>query len=167
MSSSYELVMEAGKLMIELEENGGVLSDEAALRLDQFIDGSYDKVGSIRVVIDRFKAEAQLHKDIKDRHAKKQSSLTKAADRLGKLAVSLLQAREEMGEDPVAEGDWGKVSIRTSQSADVTGTLEEIPVKYLVEQEPKVDKKQALADLKTGESIPGIQLVTKHSPNWR
>ena len=72
-----------------------------------------------------------------------------------------------MGEDPVAEGDWGKVSIRASQSADVTGTLDEIPVKYLVEQLPKVDKKQALADLKTGESIPGIQLVIKHSPNWR
>lgn len=167
MSSSYELVMEAGKLMIELEESGGVLSEEAEARLDSFIKGSGDKLGGIRAVIDRFKAEAQLHKDIKDRHAKKQASLTKAADRLGKLAVSLLQAREEMGEEPVAEGDWGKVSIRTSQSADVTGFLEEIPVKYLVEQLPKVDKKQALKDLKAGESIPGIQLVIKHSPNWR
>ena len=167
MSSSYELVMEAGKLMIELEENGGVLSDEAALRLDQFIDGSYDKVGSIRVVIDRFKAEAQLHKDIKDRHAKKQASLTKAAQRLSILATNLLLALEEIGEDPVFEGDWGKVSLRTTKSVDVIGTLDEIPVAYLVEQEPKVDKKQALKDLKAGESIPGIQLVTKHSPNWR
>ena len=167
MSSSYELVMEAGKLMIELEENGGVLSDEAALRLDQFIDGSYDKVGSIRVVIDRFKAEAQLHKDIKDRHAKKQASLTKAAQRLSILATNLLLALEEIGEDPVFEGDWGKVSLRTTKSVDVIGTLDEIPVAYLVEQEPKVDKKQALKDLKAGELIPGIQLVTKSSPNWR
>tara|TARA_R110000751_G_scaffold17965_1_gene54903 strand:- start:539 stop:1042 length:504 start_codon:yes stop_codon:yes gene_type:complete len=167
MSSSYELVMEAGKLMIELEENGGVLSDDGATRLDEFLDGSHDKLGSIRAVIDRFKVEAQLHKDIKDRHAKKQASLTKAAQRLGILAVSLLMAREEIGEEPVVEGDWGKVSIRTSQSADVTGTISDIPVKYLVEQEPKVDKKQALKDLKAGELIPGIQLVTKSSPNWR
>ncbi len=165
--TSYELVMEAGRLMVELEESGGVLSEEAEARLDSFIKGSGDKLGGIRAVIDRFKIEAELQKKLKDRHAKKQSSLTKAADRLGKLAVSLLQAREEMGEDPMVEGDWGKVSIRTSQSAAVTGTLDEIPVKYLVEQEPKVDKKQALADLKTGESIPGIQLVIKHSPNWR
>jgi hypothetical protein len=167
MSTSYELVMEAGKLMIELEDNGGVLSDEAALRLDQFIDGSYDKVGSIRVVIDRFKAEAQLQKDLKDRHAKKQASLTKAAQRLSILATNLLLALEEIGEDPVCEGDWGKVSLRTTKSVDVIGTLDEIPVAYLVEQPPKVDKKQALKDLKAGESIPGINLVTKHSPNWR
>ena len=40
MSSSYELVMEAGKLMIELEESGGVLSEEAEARLDAFIKGS-------------------------------------------------------------------------------------------------------------------------------
>ena len=167
MSTSYELVMDAGKLMIELEENGGVLSDEAALRLDQFIDGSYDKVGSIRVVIDRFKAEAQLQKDLKDRHAKKQASLTKAAQRLSILATNLLLALEEIGEDPVFEGDWGKVSLRTTKSVDVIGTLDEIPGKYLTEQLPKVDKKQALKDLKAGESIPGIQLVTTHSPNWR
>ena len=153
--------------MVELEESGGVLSEEAEARLDSFIKGSGDKLGGIRAVIDRFKIEAELQKKLKDRHAKKQSSLTKAADRLGKLAVSLLQAREEMGEDPVADGEWGKVSIRTSQSAAVTGTLDEIPVKYLVEQLPKVDKKQALKDLKAGESIPGIHMVTKHSPNWR
>ena len=167
MSSSYELVMEAGRLMVELEESGGVLSEEAEARLDSFIKGSGDKLGGIRAVIDRFKIEAELQKKLKDRHAKKQSSLTKAADRLGKLAVSLLQAKEELGEKPVAEGDWGKVSIRTSQSVDVRGHVDDIPVKYLVEQLPKVDKKQALKDLKAGESIPGIQLVIKHSPNWR
>ena len=167
MSSSYDLVMDAGRLMVELEESGGVLSEEAEARLDSFIKGSGDKLGGIRAVIDRFKAEAQLQKDLKDRHAKKQASLTKAADRLGKLAVSLLQAREEMGEGSVVEGDWGKVSIRTVKSVDVTGTLDEIPIKYLTEQPPKVDKKQALKDLKAGESIPGIHMVTKHSPNWR
>tara|TARA_R110002051_G_scaffold192810_1_gene261327 strand:- start:22 stop:537 length:516 start_codon:yes stop_codon:yes gene_type:complete len=165
--TSYDLVMEAGRLMVELEEAGGALGDDGFARLDAFIKGSREKLGAIRAVIDRFKAEAELQKKLKDRHAKKQSSLTKAADRLGRIAVSLLQAKEELGEEPVAEGDWGKVSIRTSQSVDVRGHVDDIPVKYLTEQPPKVDKKQALKDLKAGESIPGIHMVTKHSPNWR
>ena len=49
------------------------------------------------------------------------------------------------------------VSFRHSQAVEVTDE-DKIPMKYLIEQPYKVDKKSIRAALKDGEEIPGATL---------
>ena len=57
--------------------------------------------------------------------------------------------------------------LRDSVSLDVNENLDEVDVRFLVEQPPKVDKKKATDALKKGEELAGLSLQTNTSLQWR
>lgn len=167
MANTWELLEEAHRLMIDLESDNGELSDEALDRIDAFVEGASDKVGAIRHVIDRLSAEEEFHKKMRDRHRKRLGTIANAKDRLNGYAMQLLQAKEELGEQAKASGEWGVAYILISQSIEVSDP-DKVPVKYLKEQPPKVDKAAAKKHMKeTNEAIPGFTLTMNQSVQWR
>jgi hypothetical protein len=167
MSSTWELLQEAHRLMVDLESDNGELSDDAMTRIDSFLEGAGDKVGAIRHVIDRLSSEEDHHKKMRDRHRKRLGTLANAKDRLNGYAMQLLQAKEELGEEAKASGEWGRAWVLISQSIEVSDP-EKVPVQDLKEQPPKVDKTAAKKRMKeTNEAIPGFTLTTNQSVQWR
>lgn len=167
MSSTWQLLEEAHHLMLDLEADNGELSEQALDRIDSFVEGASDKVGAIRHVIDRLSAEEQFHKKMRDRHRKRLGTIANAKDRLNGYAMQLLQAKEELGEEAKASGEWGRAWVLISQSIEVTDPAK-VPIKYLKEQPPKIDKVAAKKHMKdTNEAIPGFTLTTNQSVQWR
>ncbi len=167
MANTWQLLEEAHHLMLDLEADNGELSEQALDRIDAFVEGASDKVGAIRHVIDRLSAEEQFHKKMRDRHRKRLGTLANAKDRLNGYAMQLLQAKEELGEQAKASGEWGVAYILISQSIEVTDPAK-VPIKYLKEQPPKIDKVAAKKHMKdTNEAIPGFTLTTNQSVQWR
>jgi hypothetical protein len=167
MSSTWELLQEAHRLMVDLEADNGELSEQALDRIDSFVEGAVDKVGAIRHVIDRLSAEESFHKKMRDNHRRRLGTIANAKDRLNGYAIQLLQAKEELGEEAKASGEWGRAWVLISQSIEVTDPSK-VPIKYLKDQPPKVDKTAAKKRMKeTNEAIPGFTLTTNQSVQWR
>ena len=75
-------------------------------------------------------------------------------------------AAEELGEDFKVKNSEYSVYLRNSQVVDVDEDLSNVDVRFLIEQEPKVDKTKAKELLKKGEDIAGLTLKTNTSLQW-
>lgn len=167
MPTTYELLTDAGELLVGLEIAGGNLTEESIDKIDQFLMVADDKLGAIKVVMTRFKAEEALHKQWRDHHANRARSLAKTIDYLTSNGTGLLQAMEDLGEEPKVKADWGSVSLRTTYVTTVAENLDDVDVRYLVEQPPKVDKAGAKKAIQAGESVAGITLTENRKAVWR
>ena len=167
MPTTYELLTDAGKLLGDLEIAGGNLTEESIDKIDQFLMVADDKLGAIKVVMTRFKAEEALHKQWRDHHANRARSLAKTIDYLTSNGTGLLQAMEDLGEEPKVKAEWGSVSLRTTYVTTVAENLDDVDVRYLLEQPPKVDKAAAKKAIQAGELVAGITLTENRKAVWR
>ena len=167
MSTTYELLTEAGKLLAAIEDCDGELTEESIDEIDGFLIVADDKLGAIKAVITRFKSEIVLHKQWRDHHANRARSLAKTIDYLTSNGTGLLQAMEDLGEEPKVKAEWGSVSLRTTYVTTVAENLDDVDVRYLVEQPPKVDKASAKKAIQAGEEVAGITLTKHRKATWR
>lgn len=167
MPTTYELLTDAGELLLDLEIAGGNLTEESIDKIDQFLMVADDKLGAIKVVMTRFKAEEALHKQWRDHHANRARSLAKTIDYLTSNGTGLLQAMEDLGEEPKVKAEWGSVSLRTTYVTTVAENLDDVDVRYLLEQPPKVDKAGAKKAIQAGEQVAGITLTENRKAVWR
>lgn len=78
-----------------------------------------------------------------------------AADRLKKALYLSMQATGKRR----IEGNIYTMSIKkTAPQLDEVPDWGNLPKEYLVEQEPKVDRRGLLADVKAGKNVPGVTL---------
>ena len=167
MPTTYELLTDAGKLLAAIEDCDGELTEDSIDEIDGFLIVADDKLGAIKAVITRFKSEIVLHKQWRDHHANRARSLAKTIDYLTGNGTGLLQAMEDLGEEPKVKAEWGSVSLRTSYVTTVAENLEDVDVRYLVEQPPKVDKASAKKAIEAGEQVAGITLTENRKAVWR
>tara|TARA_R110001606_G_scaffold12378_2_gene54167 strand:+ start:7078 stop:7581 length:504 start_codon:yes stop_codon:yes gene_type:complete len=167
MPTTYELLTDAGKLLAAIEDCDGELTEDSIDEIDGFLIVADDKLGAIKAVITRFKSEIVLHKQWRDHHANRARSLAKTIDRLTHNGTGLLEAMVELGEEPKVKAEWGSVSLRTSYVTTVAENLEDVDVRYLVEQPPKVDKASAKKAIQAGEQVAGITLTENRKAVWR
>ena len=167
MPTTYELLEDAGKLLALIEDADGELTENSLDEIDYFLNTSNDKLGAIKAVMTRFKSEITLHKQWRDHHANRARSLAKTIDHLKSSGTRLLQAMEDLGEEPKVKAEWGSVSLRTTYETIVTANLRNVDVRYLVEQPPKVDKSAAKKALQAGEQVAGIRLEKNRKAVWR
>ena len=167
MPTTYDLLTDAGKLLVDLEIAGGEITEESIGLLEDFLAGSSDKLGAINAVIIKSRAEISAHKVYRDKHVNRIRSLTKTIERVTNLGTGMLVAMEDLGEEPKVKAEWGSVSLRSSFSAEVSENLEDVCVSYLIEQPPKVDKAGALKELKAGKKIAGITMKRSRKAIWR
>mgnify|MGYP003134140750 CR=1 FL=1 len=167
MPTTYELLTDAAKLLAVIEDADGELTEESISSMDDFLMVADDKLGAIKAVISKMKAETVLHKQWRDHHVGRVRSLTKAIDYLTGNGTGLLKAMEDLGEEPKVKADWGSVSLRTTQSVVLAENwVDTIPTQFLVEQPPKPDKKGLKEFLKTNK-LKGAELQTNRKAVWR
>lgn len=166
MPSTYELLNDASRLLAAIEDCDGELTEESIDEIDGFLMVAEDKLGAIKAVITKMKAEVSLHKEWRDHHVARIRSLTKAADYLGSCGTGLLLAREDLGEEPKVKAEWGSVSLRTTYVTTIEN-INDVDVRYLVEQPPKVDKSAAKKAIQAGQEVAGITLTERRNAAWR
>ena len=103
-------------------------------------------------------AEAEMFKAEAERMTEKRQAAEKTAERLKKLVLDYLTVTEQKK----ANAGLFTVSRRASKSCEISDEAA-IPAKYLIEQQPKIDKKSILAALKEGAEIPGAKLKESES----
>ena len=167
MATTYFMLERVRELLGLIEDADGYLTEESIDEIDGFLMVADDKLGAIKVVITRFKAEIALHKQWRDHHANRAKSLAKTIDYLTSNGTGLLQAMEDLGEEPKVKAEWGSVSLRTTQAVVLAENwVDTIPTQFLVEQPPKPDKKGLKEFLKT-EQCDGAKLKTNITAVWR
>ena len=99
--------------------------------------------------------EIKAFKDEITRLAEKKNSAEKVVERLKKLLVDYL----EFTNQNKVKTNLFSVAKKHSESVNITDSAK-IPEKYLVQQQPAVNKKQLLKDLQKGDMIDGAEIKT-------
>jgi len=166
--NSFEMMTAAARMVMDLEDSGGVISDEKIQELELLLSNSKDKLGSILAVRDRLSMETAQHRELIERHKIKVDRLKKAQDRLNRLALGLLQARAELGESSTVRESWGTCSMTNRKTVEISNESL-IPAAFKTEETTtkiKIDK-QALKKALEVDDVAGAILLNKQGVSWR
>lgn len=163
MKSLYELTEEFSDLVLLLESEE-VSEDEIAFELAKISESVDAKADGYAKILRNWAIEADGLASEIDRLTKRRKAVENASTR---LKQHLQNAMVLTGKNQISTS-IGKWSIRTNPpSAEITD-FSAIPERYLIAQEPKVDKKQIVADWRNnGEIIPGVDIIRKQSLQFR
>lgn len=150
MASLYELTQQA-LLVQEMLLSGDIDEDTFRDTVDSLDINT--KVENICKVIRNLEADAKMFKEEKDRLAARQKAAENGAKRLKEL---LLYHLNSTNKTKVDAGVF-KVSKRSVQSVVITDTGS-IPLDFLEEQLPKINKAEILKELKEGHRVEGAEL---------
>ncbi|MGV2887178.1 siphovirus Gp157 family protein [Paenibacillus taichungensis] len=124
--------------------------------LEAIQDEIANKVENIAKFMKNIQGDIKAFKEEEDRLKKKRSYLTNKYEGLKSYTQSVLEVNNI---DHVNAGTF-KVRLQTSPPSVNVVDASKIPDKYKTEQEPKIDSKVLLADMKNGVVIDGVKLVT-------
>lgn len=153
MSTLRELDNELMVLMEMLEEE----PDSEVLRdtLEAISGELENKYEGYCTVLSALNDKAENVKKEIARLSIRQTIAENAADRLKRALFLSMQ----MAGKRKIEGDIYTLSLRkTAPQLDEVPGWEKLPKEYLIEQEPKVDRRGLLADVKNGRDVPGVTL---------
>ncbi|MBX0320232.1 siphovirus Gp157 family protein [Shouchella clausii] len=143
----------------ELEE-GEILSDEAIKdTLESLTEPFDEKIENIAKAIKTMQYEAEVLKAEKDRLEKRRKSVINASDRLKEY----MQANMEAVDVQKVKGLTLTVNIQNNPPSVLVEDESAIPEKYLIEQNPKIDKKSILEDFKNDQPVPGCTIKRTRS----
>ena len=137
------------------------LMEEGTLEDEMLLDAFKNQEEEISIKIEGYcKFIKNLESDIaglkaeEERLKDKRKTMENTIDRAKK---AMKAAMEVTGEKKI-KGDLFTVAIQANPSAVVMDEqyLENIPEKYLIPQEPKLDRKKIAEDIKAGEDLNGI-----------
>ena len=149
MSTIYEITDDVLALMQMMEEDP---ENEVIKDTLEALSGELDiKAEGYCKAIAEYKArEAALDAAITDLTQKKQS-VTGNIDRLKK---ALFDAMKATGKEKI-KGILFYLYIKNNAES-LDQVPEKLPEKYVVQQEPKIDRRQLLADVKSGIKVKGV-----------
>ena len=142
LSSAYQQIQS----MIEDGQEG--LSDT----LESLNDAIEDKAVGYAKVMKNLDAQAKAIKDEEERLADRRKSLESNVKR---LKESLEQSMINVNMKKIKTELFSFNIQKNPPSLDVVNE-KEIPESYFIPQDPKLDKKAILADLKNGVEVPGV-----------
>lgn len=149
MSTIYEITDDVLALMQMMEEDP---ENDAIKDTLEALNGELDiKAESYCKVIEEFKAkEAALNAAIENLTQKKQS----LSGNIDRLKGALFNAMKATGKEKI-KGDLFYLYIKNNAES-LDSVPEKLPEKYLIPLEPKVDRRQLLADIKSGVVVDGV-----------
>lgn len=115
--------------------------------------GTAEKLESYCKVIRQLEYDAEMFKAEKDRIEKKKKAVENSIDRMKKAVADFMNAQ---GTKKTAAGTF-TVALSTSKAVNILDERK-IPVRFLVEQAPKIDKSAIRAELMAGAEIEGCEL---------
>ena len=164
--NSYEIMRTANRLVFQLEDSGGEVSDEALDALREICDQSEDKLGAILAVRDRLKMETAQHKEMIARHIVRSKSLERGLKRLNRYAEGLLDAKSSIDGTSKASGPWGSCWVSTRKALEIPDETA-IDAAFWTEKITRsLDKKLIKKALETAP-VSGATMIEKRSITWR
>ena len=155
--SLYHITSEQLRINELLEESGGELTPEIEEALMLNAENFEIKADGYIESISRYKALAEAA----DVRIKEMQRIKKTSENIEKrLKERLLQAMVVMDVDKMEIG-LRKLSIRNTSAVNITDEAH-IPAEYII-IEQKYDKTRIKDALKSGDVIPGAELVTNKS----
>lgn len=153
MANIYELTNELS-LLWDLMESGE-LDDEALIgAFDVAKEDLADKLEGYCKFIKNLESDIQGLKAEEERLNARRKTMENTVSR---CKDAMKYALNTAGEKKIACGTFTVAVQNTTPSVVMDETyLENIPEKYLVPQEPKIDKKKIKADIDAGENLDGI-----------
>lgn len=115
--------------------------------------GAEEKLESYCKVIRQLEADVEMLKTEKDRIAQKQKTAENSIARMKKAVADFLHAQ---GTEKSSAGIF-TVALSTSKAVNIVDESK-IPVRFLVEQAPKIDKAAIRKELMSGAEIGGCEL---------
>lgn len=166
MSSSYDLIRESGLIVEAIEEEGGDIGTFDAL-LEDYLGRVDDKVKACLYVVRKMEAEEKDLRSLEVKIAKRRRAIQGKRAGVLQRVQDLRLVAEGLGENFKVKNAEYTVYQLHSQVVQVDEDLSNVDVRFLIEQEPKVDKAKAKELLKKGEEIAGLTLKTNTSLQWR
>lgn len=147
----YELARSYAELLDRAEE---MESDALVDTLESLQDAIEDKAENIAKFIRNLEADAKIIREEEQRLAERRRAIEAKVDKL----KTYLQEQLEIAGLQKVKRPTITVSIQANPpSVDVIDETA-IPIDFLIQQAPKVDKKSILERLKKGETVPGVTL---------
>ena len=165
-TTGYDLIREASLLVCAIEEEHGEMSTFEPM-LNDLLARVNDKVKACLYVAWKMECEEKDLRSLEVKIAKRRRAIQGKRAGVLERVQDMRHAAEELGEDFTVKSEEYSVYLRKSQAVDVDEDLSNVDARFLIEQEPKVDKAKAKELLKKGEKIAGLTLKTNTSLQWR
>jgi hypothetical protein len=146
----YEMTVAANNLY-ELLTSGEI--DEQTFNDTLEAMGTEEKLESYCKVIRQLEADSEMLAFEKARIEKKKQSVDNAITRMKDAVIRFMKVQNT---DKASAGTF-TVALSTSKSANIVDESK-VPVRFLVEQAPKIDKAAIRKELMAGEVIEGCEL---------
>ena len=167
--TAAQLLEDGLALLLQLEEEGGVLTEEFVAVLDAHLDGSADKLSGIHYVRLQTKTQVEMLKDEEKRLANRRKGMENTLKYLNSNALFLLKQKESFGEEAKVKSSLFTVWVQSSKSVALREgcTIEQVPERFRVPQEDRLDKAEAKQVMADGTGIHGLEIVESESVRWR
>ena len=166
MASLYELTGDYAKFA-EIAQQGDLDDDMQAMLDDALANLADDievKLEGYAKVIKNFESDIEGLKKEEDRLAGKRKTLE---NRVKSMKTAMRDAKNATGKQKV-KGDLISFTVKNNAPSVVMDVnyIEDVPEKYLIAQEPKIDRKLLAEDLKAdGAALEGSRIWKAHSPS--
>ena len=146
----YEMTVAANQLY-DLLTSGEI--DEQTFNDTLQAMGTEEKLESYCKVIRQLEADAEMLKSEKERIENKKKTVDNSIGRMKKAVMEYMKAS---GSTKSTAGTF-TVSLSTSKAVNILDESK-VPVRFLVEQAPKIDKSAIRQELMSGAEIEGCEL---------
>ena len=146
----YEMTVAANQLY-DLLTSGEI--DEQTFNDTLQAMGTEEKLESYCKVIRQLEADAEMLKAEKERIENKKKTVDNSIGRMKKAVIDFMKAS---GSTKSTAGTF-TVALSTSKAVNILDESK-VPVRFLVEQEPKIDKSSIRQELMSGAEIEGCEL---------
>lgn len=154
MATLYEINEQIMNFQWEVDEDGVILNPTG---LDDLEMERNEKIRNIGLYIKNLESDADQYEKAEKEFAQKKKYAKNKIDRLKEYLANNLQGETYKSDDGLLQ-----ISYRKSESVDIEMGAK-IPEKYLLAQDPKVDKASLKQALKQGETFEGITLLVKNN----
>lgn len=153
MSSLYELKNDYMELKNMLEDPN--ISEEAVINTMELVEDEIkDKLINCVRLMKSVEGSVKIAKEERERLKQREQILDNKIKRIRKYMQDMML---EMGEEKI-KTDLYNFNITSNPPKLVIKDTSNIPKEYYIEQEPKIDNKALLRDIKNGLEIKGVSI---------
>ena len=167
--TGYDLISAAARIVADIDDPEGALSEAIDARLGAWIEASDDKIGAYYAVNRRLAVEDSELSAYVDRLSTRRRHLARQREYVHHMATDLLSAREALGEESKVKRPEFSAWLQSTDSVLVETPVDTLPGEYqrLIPARIEADKPAIMRALKAGNAVDGCVISTSRSVRFR
>lgn len=161
MTTTHDLIVQAGRLVAHLEDAGGELSEESAAELERVLLASEDKAAALISVDRAMSAEVDRLNAERKRIDARARAIERGKERVRGLLLELVRGQEALSGERKIRTDVGTAYILETTRVEGPEDVDQWPALLQRHVTTTTPNKSLAKDLLTnGETFEGVRLVT-------